>query len=191
MRGEVQSYSSWLATMRKQVCSMKPLTVLQRPVEDKLTFASTYPLVHYLLGYFNDSAAIGKPRLNITGMQPRCRRITLSLSERRNARSPFRNEGGPKRRAGAPYYLGNLLFDAQPETAISNWEQSRSLDPSFATVHRNLGWAYYRHQNEVVKAIDAYEKAIRCDAHDPRLFLELDSLYECANATPERRLCRA
>ena len=31
--------------------------------------------------------------------------------------------------AKAPYYLGNLRFEHQPEEAVSLWETSRSLDP--------------------------------------------------------------
>jgi tetratricopeptide (TPR) repeat protein len=44
--------------------------------------------------------------------------------------------------ARAPYYLGNLLYDHQPEPAIAAWEIARSRDPLLALVHRNLGLAY-------------------------------------------------
>ena len=43
--------------------------------------------------------------------------------------------------ARAPYYLGNLLYDWQPEEAARLWETSAALDPSFAIVHRNLAIA--------------------------------------------------
>jgi tetratricopeptide (TPR) repeat protein len=90
--------------------------------------------------------------------------------------------------ARAYYYLGNLLYDVQPEEAVKLWEQSRKIDDSFATVHRNLGWAYYRTQKDAPKAITSYEKAVACDAKDPRLYVELDDLYETGNASPEKRL---
>jgi tetratricopeptide (TPR) repeat protein len=90
--------------------------------------------------------------------------------------------------ARANYYLGNLLFDPQPEGAITCWEKSRSLDPDFATVHRNLGWAYYRVRNEVAEAINCYEKALACQRLDPTLYLEADLLYEIGNVSPQRRL---
>jgi len=33
--------------------------------------------------------------------------------------------------ARAPYYLGNLLFDWQPDEAVALWEKSVALDPTF------------------------------------------------------------
>jgi len=42
----------------------------------------------------------------------------------------------------APYYLGNLLYDWQPDEAIRLWEKSAALDPSFPLVHRNLAVAW-------------------------------------------------
>lgn len=44
--------------------------------------------------------------------------------------------------AKAPYLLGNLLYDWQPEEATRVWEQSAALDPSNPIVHRNLAVAY-------------------------------------------------
>jgi tetratricopeptide (TPR) repeat protein len=41
---------------------------------------------------------------------------------------------------------------------------------------------------DVGKAIECYERAIAINASDPRLFLELDTLYESGNVSPERRL---
>ena len=86
--------------------------------------------------------------------------------------------------ARAYYYLGNLLFDLQPDRAIEYWEKSRAIDDSLATVHRNLGWAYYRVKNDVARAIGCYEQALACGDLDPRLFLELDTLYEFGNVAP-------
>jgi tetratricopeptide (TPR) repeat protein len=88
----------------------------------------------------------------------------------------------------APYYLGNLLFDLQPERAIGLWEKSRALDPSFATVHRNLGLAYARVKNDLPAAVASLEKAVAVNRWDPRLFYELDVLYEVSGVDPTRRL---
>jgi len=90
--------------------------------------------------------------------------------------------------ARAAYYLGNLLYEKQPEVAIKYWEKSRSLDETFAMVHRNLGLAYYRTQNDTARAIRSYEKAISYDDSDPRVFYELDVFYEGAGVSPEKRL---
>jgi tetratricopeptide (TPR) repeat protein len=110
---------------------------------------------------------------------------------------PFRQESArilraviadQPRDARAHYYLGNLLYDSQPDRAIALWEKARSLDPSLGVVHRNLGWGYQRHKGQVDAAIVSYEKAISQHADDPRFYLELDDLYERANREPAQRL---
>ena len=90
--------------------------------------------------------------------------------------------------ARAPYYLGNLFFDRQPETAVAEWEKALALDDTFATVHRNLGIGYSRLEHDLPRAIARMEAAAACDPSDPRLFLELDQLYDLADVEPRKRL---
>jgi len=90
--------------------------------------------------------------------------------------------------AFAPYYLGNLLYDHQPERAIKYWEKSRDLNGTLATVHRNLGQSYARMENNIPKAITSLEMAVECDKKDPRVYYELDQLYEAGGTAPEKRL---
>lgn len=85
------------------------------------------------------------------------------------------------------YYLGNLLFDRQPEKAISCWEKAVELDPSLATAWRNIGWGYSQHFNDIPKAIDAYEKAFAVKKDEPVYYAELDPLYEMTNTPIETR----
>jgi tetratricopeptide (TPR) repeat protein len=92
--------------------------------------------------------------------------------------------------ARAPYYLGNLLFDWQPEEAVKLWERSAELDPSFAIVHRNLA-AAYSHQKptpDIAKAIGELEKAVACEKKYALHFTELDELYAQVGKAPEDRL---
>jgi tetratricopeptide (TPR) repeat protein len=94
------------------------------------------------------------------------------------------------RDARAPYYLGNLLYDWQPEEAAKLWEASAALDPSFAIVHRNLATAYM-HQKpaaDTAKAIAALEKAVSLDHKYAMHFTELDELYEQSGAPLGKRL---
>jgi tetratricopeptide (TPR) repeat protein len=86
------------------------------------------------------------------------------------------------------YYLGNLLYDRQPEKAIEAWENAGRLDPGFAIAHRNLGWGYYHHQGDGNKAIVEYEKALSLKKDEPVYYEELDALYELGNAPVEKRL---
>jgi tetratricopeptide (TPR) repeat protein len=90
----------------------------------------------------------------------------------------------------APCYLGNLLFDLQPERAVSCWERARELDPSLALVHRNLGLAYARIKNDLPAAVTSLEKAVFLNKKDARFYYELDLLYEAAGADPAKRLAR-
>lgn len=90
--------------------------------------------------------------------------------------------------ARAPYYLGDLLYDRQPEAAIREWERSKMLDSSFSVVHRNLGLAYTRNENDALKAIASLEKAIACNPNDPRLHLEFDQMCEAGGVSAAKRL---
>ncbi|HAQ17643.1 MAG TPA: DUF5107 domain-containing protein [Prolixibacteraceae bacterium] len=80
------------------------------------------------------------------------------------------------------YYLGNLLYDKQPQRAIENWEMAVKLDPSLAIAWRNLGFGYYHHLQDIPKAIAAYEKAFTIKKDEPIYYSELDPLYELSNA---------
>ncbi|MBL9129046.1 MAG: DUF5107 domain-containing protein, partial [Verrucomicrobiales bacterium] len=91
--------------------------------------------------------------------------------------------------ARAPYYLGNLLYDRRRHAeAMELWERSARLDPSLATVWRNLGIGEYNVRRRPRKARDRYERAIRCDPFDARLVYERDQLWKRTGVGPERRL---
>jgi tetratricopeptide (TPR) repeat protein len=94
------------------------------------------------------------------------------------------------RDARAPYYLGNVLYDWQPEEAIRMWEQSVALDPSFAIVHRNLAIAYMHRESgsEINKAIAELEQAVQLEHKFALHFAELDELYEQAGTPLDKRL---
>ncbi|WP_111707976.1 DUF5107 domain-containing protein [Lutibacter citreus] len=88
----------------------------------------------------------------------------------------------------ANYYLGNILFDKQPSIAIKYWEKAVINAPELAMAHRNLGWGYYKHNNEVEKAISAYENAFKYNDTDANFYNELDELYDLNNNSIETRL---
>ena len=90
--------------------------------------------------------------------------------------------------AKAYYFLGNLLYDKQPERAIVHWEKAVAIDPDWALAHRNLGWGYYRHVQDLEKAIAFYERAIKLDSSEAIYYAELDSLYELNNSPISKRL---
>ena len=90
--------------------------------------------------------------------------------------------------AKAYYYMGNLLYDLQPENAIQQWGQAIEIENTFAIAYRNLGFGYYRCLNKIPAAIGFYETAIKNNKTDPTYFMELDKLYELNNSAPSTRL---
>ena len=90
----------------------------------------------------------------------------------------------------APYYLGNLLYDLQPERAIAEWERSRALDPGFARVHRNLAFAYARARGALAQATASQERAVAIEKREPRLYYELDQYLAWTKAPLSTRLAR-
>lgn len=85
------------------------------------------------------------------------------------------------------YYLGNLLYDKQPQRAIMYWEKAVELDPLLAIAWRNLGWGYNNFENDIPKSISAYEKALNLKNDEPVYYAELDVLYERNNAPLTKR----
>lgn len=88
----------------------------------------------------------------------------------------------------AYYYIGNILYDKQPGYAIENWENAVKHDPTLAVAYRNLGWGYYHHFGDGLKAIPYYEKAIALNKNEAIYYAELDELYEKSNAPFDKRL---
>jgi len=188
MRGEVQSYLELAVDYGNCGLRDEAIEVLMRPVENKVAFASTYPMVHYYLGYFcmqKGNKAEASKHFSTAAKMPTDYCFPFRLESIDVLDSAVRHDPSDAR---AYYYLGNLLYDLQPQEAIRLWEKSRDIDGSFAVVHRNLGWAYYRTEKNTPKAIVSYEKAVACNAEDARLYVELDQLYEAGNISPSKRL---
>ena len=91
----------------------------------------------------------------------------------------------------APYYLGNLYYDRRRyRDAIARWERARTLDPSFPTVHRNLGIAEANVRHRPAAARRSYLRAFAADPTDARVLYELDQLLKRQNVEPRKRLAR-
>jgi len=148
------------------------------------------PMVYYYLGYFARKTGQARKASEY---------YSLAVKMSPDYVFPFQHEAiailreAMKARpndAMAPYYLGNLLFDWQPEEAVTLWEKSVSLGAKFPIVYRNLAIAY-SHQEKGIsleKAIASLEKAVSFDSKYAIHFFELDQLYEAAGTAPEKRL---
>ena len=186
--GDVQIYLEMACDYLHAGFYDEAIAVLQIALQHTNEMAGRVPLVHYYLGYLNQ-------------LKGNSKQATTYFEQGRQSSSkycfPFRQETAVVLNAAleanpndarATFYLGNLMYENQPDKAIAYWEKSRLLDATFSPVHRNLGWASYRTKNDIPQAIDCYEKAVQCDPDDSRLYYELDTLYEHGNASPERRL---
>jgi len=87
----------------------------------------------------------------------------------------------------APYYLGNLLFDWQPQQAQALWEKSASQGADFPVVYRNLAMVYARQGKQRDKVLAALEKAVEFGGN-AMVFNDLDKLYEEDGVSPAKRL---
>jgi tetratricopeptide (TPR) repeat protein len=151
-------------------------------------------LVYYYLAYFDE-------RSGEEGLAAQHRLLARKASP--EYVFPFQHEAIEVLRAAmradpqdarAPYYLGNLLFDWQPDEAVRMWERSISLDDTNPIAHRNLGIAYARPRAgtaaSLEKAIASLERAVAGDRTYPLHFVELDALHEATGAPVQARLQR-
>ncbi|UCG55684.1 MAG: DUF5107 domain-containing protein [Phycisphaerales bacterium] len=188
MRDEAESYLELALDYGNCGLWNEAIEILQRPIEGQMPSAGRHPMVYYYLAYFHlqkGNPDQARKYFALAAKQPTdyCFPFRLESIEVLNAAI----ENNPSD-ARAYYYLGNLLYDVQPERAIASWEKSRSIDGSLATVHRNLGWGYRRTEGSIAKAIASYERAVAQDNGDPRLLVELDELYETGNVSLQKRV---
>lgn len=91
--------------------------------------------------------------------------------------------------ARAPYYLGNFWYaHRRYNEAIDCWERSVALDPTFATVQRNLGIAYVNKRGDLARGRACYAAAFALDPHDARILFEADQLDKKLDVAPAQRL---
>jgi tetratricopeptide (TPR) repeat protein len=190
MRSEAQSYLEMAVEYGNWGLWDEAVGTLSRFVAASKHKAKVNPMVFYYLAYFSEKQG---------NAQEASRYYRLAAKAPTDYCFPFRLESiavldeavkHSPQDARARYYLGNLFYDLQPEKAIRAWEESRRLDDSFATVHRNLGLAYARVEKDLPKAMVSLEQALECDKSDGRLLFELDQLSEQAGVLPEKRLAR-
>jgi tetratricopeptide (TPR) repeat protein len=149
-----------------------------------------HPMAYYYLGYFAE-------KLGQATKASEYRKMAMTMPP--DYVFPFQNEvigvlqaaiRSNPRDGRAPYYLGNLLYDWQPEEATRLWESSAAIDPSFSIVHRNLSTAYahLKPVGDVKRAIAELEAAVALEPRCALHFAELDELYEQAAIPIEKRL---
>jgi tetratricopeptide (TPR) repeat protein len=188
MRDQPQSYLELALDYGNSGLWEDAIDVLSRLAGAEGVPGASHPMLQYYLGFYREKqgdTVRAHAHYERAASRPSDYCFPFRLESIDVLRSAMEANPGDAR---APYYLGNLLYEKQPEAAIESWERARALDDSFALVHRNLGWAYDRTEHDRGKAIASYEKAIALDPDDPRLYYELDVLYDAARVDPEKRL---
>jgi tetratricopeptide (TPR) repeat protein len=146
------------------------------------------PMVYYFLGYFwleKGEEELAQEHFGIAaGQSPDyCfpfRLESIAILEKASEVNPSD--------ARAPFFLGNLLFDLQPEKALKLWERSVALDDAYWLAHRNLGMAHYKVNDNIPAAAAHYLKAISLKPDDQRLLYEIDLIYAAGREDPATRL---
>ncbi len=166
------------------------ITVLSRVITQISDKAAISPLVYYYLGYFAERTG-NMQQATVYRKQAALQPFDYVF--------PFQQEMIPVLRsailanqsdARAPYYLGNLLYDWQPQEALLLWENASKLDPGMPIVWRNLGIAYshLKDDDAIKKAIICFEKAINISKPYPTHLVELDQLYKAEGIPVAKRL---
>jgi tetratricopeptide (TPR) repeat protein len=188
MRDEVSSHLELAVDYGNFGAWDEALGVLDRLIRSGNERASSYPLLYYYAAYASQkkgAAADAARYFKLAAEMPPDYCFPFQLEMIDVLRAAMQHDPGD---AMAPLYLGNLLFDLQPEAAIQEWEKASALGSKVATVYRNLGVGYEQARRDRPKAIEYYEKAVELDPTDTRVIQELDSAYRNAQVPVERRL---
>lgn len=87
------------------------------------------------------------------------------------------------------YLLGNFLYDRRRhEEAMQHWEIAAVLNPSFATVWRNLGIGFFNIRRSGEAAAAAFDRALAANSSDARILYERDQLWKRLGRNSELRL---
>ena len=148
----------------------------------------TYPMLYYYLGYFahklGDAEQARELCTKASKMKP-----DYCFPNRIEDVNVLQFATSANRDAKAHFYLGNYWYaNRQHEDAITEWENSASLDHHFPSVHRNLALAYHNKRSESKMALEALERAFALDPLDARVLMELDQLHKRFNTSPTQRL---
>ncbi|NBC65740.1 MAG: DUF5107 domain-containing protein [Bacteroidetes bacterium] len=188
MQDDVESYLELAVDYGNAGLFEEAISILNRAKNNGRPEINSYPMVYYYRGYYYE-------KLGEDDEASQSYEIAANMPS--DFCFPYRFESADVLEAAlqrnpddamAHYYLGNLYYDNIPERAVDEWQNSISIDDSFAIAHRNLAFAYAHIRGENEKAIQSMERALELNPDDPRYYAELDRYYENAGTSPEKRL---
>jgi len=164
-------------------------TILEQTIKAATDKSKVSPLVYYYLSYF--AGKMGQPQKATEYLQLAVKapvdyvfpfqREVIDVLEQAMAANPADSH--------APYYLGNLFYDWQPQRAVELWEKSVAAGADFPVVYRNLAMAYRQQNAPREKILATLEKAAQCGGN-ATILAELDQMYEEDGLAPAQRLAR-
>ena len=161
--------------------------ILSLAVSSKQKKVSEYPTIYYYCGYIchqQGQKEAAQKHFKMAAEQPTDYCFPYRLESEKIFLTALADNPDD---AKAYYYLGNLLYDKQPERAITYWEKAVTIDSDLAVAQRNIGWGYNQIYHDIPGAITAYETAIDKDPTQAVYYFELDKLYELNGTPPEKR----
>jgi len=188
MRDDAQLYLELAADYMNCGLNTEAIDLLTSAVEKKTGRISSYPIIHYYLAYLYHKNNDRQKSNQFLASASRCPTDYCF---------PFRVEtidvldyaiGCNADDGRAYYYLGNVLYDRQAERALTAWKKAIECEPSLAIAYRNLGWGYYYAMDDIARAIESYQNAIKHNPQDGRYYYELDILHERNGTNIEKRL---
>ncbi|MDN5215222.1 DUF5107 domain-containing protein [Fulvivirgaceae bacterium BMA12] len=188
MRGEIQNYLDLIVKLGNCGLYDDAIAILKFAEKDKNPGVNKNPLIYYYQGYYQQLAGNDQAG-NLSYQAGAQMAIDYCF--------PFRQETEKVLKAAvkqnpsdfkAWYYLGNLLYDHQPDKAIKKWEKAIAINNEFAMAHRNLSFAANHFEKNPQKAGDHIALAIKYDPTQPEFYFEQDNYAIKTGEAPEVRL---
>jgi tetratricopeptide (TPR) repeat protein len=86
--------------------------------------------------------------------------------------------------ACAKYLKALLLYSRRRRNeAVEIWRSIREQMENFPTIHRNLGWHYWKIENDPATAAEHYTRALKCDPGDPHIAADLNCILKKLDPT--------
>lgn len=148
------------------------------------------PSTHYALAWLHALAGHDSHRIAVALSEARAQPSDHFFPSRRHEHAVLTwAVDQPGKDPSAHFALGNYDYDLRHHAdAIAHWEATVAAGAGFATVHRNLGLAYWNVHRDGIRARAAYERARALDPRDGRLVFEFDQLRKKLNEPLAGRL---
>ena len=175
MREQPESYLELAITYWHNGFKDKAIKLLQ-DIDSRVA----YPTVKMYLGYFTDNDEYIKEAVTMpAGYCAPFRLETIDILQKAKTLCPESSQ--------PYYYLGNLLYNIQPDNAMKEWEKCIEMNPSHDLAWRNLGWAHWLHTLDYAQSAKCYKKAIELNPDAPLYLEECDQVLEAMGAPVAER----